>query len=293
MVNRLIIVLLCLFIAGCGALDIYKQDNPADPSTVGSILVSNLADTNSQNELKAVLQKAGVTDARQQVFWAHVQQFNDCVGKDKLINGWQSISYTESTFDEYELQDLWSAKYPVFSGYNCRLTAFGLMANQISVENTADPDTRNIYLDIDSVAADGSVFVNDSEQAKFEALFSTISSTESKDQNNKISEVKSELAGRGVVFLENSPIHLVSVYMHANYGEGDSEIFVGHTGVMFDLGDEGIYFLEKLAFQAPYRFIKLDSRQQLYDYLLEHYKEYQGPDDAPAFIMDNGESVAG
>ena len=51
--------------------------------------------------------------------------------------------------------------------------------------------------------------------------------------------------------------------------------------------DGSLYFIEKVAFQEPYRLVNLQNRTELSDYLMEKYDTSWGQDTTHPFIMEN------
>ena len=61
---------------------------------------------------------------------------------------------------------------------------------------------------------------------------------------------------------------------------------IGHTGVLLPASD-ALYFVEKVAFQEPYRLLKFKTRTELSDYLMLKYDTEWGQDTAHPFILEN------
>lgn len=61
---------------------------------------------------------------------------------------------------------------------------------------------------------------------------------------------------------------------------------IGHTGILLPASD-ALYFVEKVAFQEPYRFLKFKNRTELSDYLMLKYDTAWGQDTAHPFILEN------
>ena len=53
--------------------------------------------------------------------------------------------------------------------------------------------------------------------------------------------------------------------------------------------DGTLYFVEKVAFQEPYRMLRFADRTALSDYLMGKYDTAWGQDTASPFIMENDE----
>ena len=66
-------------------------------------------------------------------------------------------------------------------------------------------------------------------------------------------------------------------------------LFIGHVGVLLTADDGTLYFVEKVAFQEPYRLLHFADRTELSDYLMGKYDVSWGQNTAQPFIMENGE----
>ena len=80
---------------------------------------------------------------------------------------------------------------------------------------------------------------------------------------------------------------MISVVFHDKFSDEDNTLFIGHVGVLLPAGDGTLYFVEKVAFQEPYRLVKLQNRTELSDYLMEKYDTSWGQDTTRPFIMEN------
>ena len=219
-------VLSCM--AGCEGKG---GSEPAQPA-LETVTYSNLTDADSRDLLSGLLEKSGVAESRIQVLLACVDQFNAAVKPAWLTDGFESAAPTETKYDVYDMQDVWTEKYGNFMGYNCRITAY---------------------------------------------------STETGAQVQALQE---GWASRGVNFAD-SEAHLISVIFHDKFSDDENTLSVGHAGVLLPSEDGTLYFLEKVAFQEPYRLLKFQNRTELSDYLMEKYDTAWGQDTARPFIMEN------
>lgn len=55
--------------------------------------------------------------------------------------------------------ELWNKKYPDFIGYNCRITAFDLMKDKISVKAEAKVNASNLFMDQDALKNENELFI--------------------------------------------------------------------------------------------------------------------------------------
>ena len=88
------------------------------------------------------------------------------------------------------------------------------------------------------------------------------------------------------IFSDSTKIRLISVIFHDNFGEDDNTLIIGHTGILLPASD-ALYFVEKVAFQEPYRFLKFKNRTELSDYLMLKYDTAWGQDTAHPFVLEN------
>ena len=80
---------------------------------------------------------------------------------------------------------------------------------------------------------------------------------------------------------------------HDKPTEEESLLFVGHVGVLLTAKDGTLYFVEKVAFQEPYRMLRFVDRTALSDYLMGKYDTSWGQDTASPFIMENDKLMDG
>lgn len=78
-----------------------------------------------------------------------------------------------------------------------------------------------------------------------------------------------------------------TLFFHDKPTEEESLLFVGHVGVLLTAEDGTLYFVEKVAFQEPYRMLRFADRTALSDYLMGKYDTSWGQDTASPFIMEN------
>lgn len=253
---------------------------------------SYLTDTASRTDLDRIMETAGISKERRDVFWAHVEQFNTCEGISGLHDGYETISATQPSYDAYELQDKWTAAHPEFIGYNCRISAFSLMGDAIKIKNTEEPNATNLFMDEQALQEDSSALMDDTELPRFLALFSTIEGENTNDAARQAELVQQAWNARGISFDSDSSMSLITVFLHNQYSETENELIVGHAGVLFDCGNDGLYFVEKLAFQAPYRAVRFQDRNALKEYLMAMYDVEWGQPTAPPFILENGSELS-
>ena len=113
------------------------------------------------------------------------------------------------------------------------------------------------------------------------------------DVQHHVQAVQEEWKSRGISFRENERIRLITVFFHDKPTEEESILFVGHVGVLQTADDGTLYFVEKVAFQEPYRLLRFADRTELSDYLMGKYDVSWGQSTARPFIMENDELMEG
>ena len=209
-----------------------------------------------------------------------------------MAAGFEVKQVTEEKYDPYAMQEEWDAAYPDFMGYNCRITAFGLFGDHITI--AADAETREdiILMDMASLEEDSSAMQNDKDMDRFRVLYSTVPTDDTKDVSVHVENLRSDWKNRGIVFDNNPDVSLISVVFHDAW-DGENQLFIGHTGVLFQVSETELYFVEKIAFQEPYQLTIFNNRTELNDYLMTKYDTGTGQPTAAPFIMENDELMEG
>lgn len=295
------ILSLCLFIAtGCGIYT--KKDNKSTSKQEESISTAkskssktkgmkvsytNINDKSSRDLLVKLFDKAGVSKDRQKVFLDHLDQFNSSVESKSLAGKFEEAGVQDTKYDPYDMQDQWKKKNSDFEGYNCRITSYGLFGDYIKAnKNNTGDDTENLGIDLLSLTTDNSAVKTDNEKNMFKNIFNEVKTIDTKDVKKHYQIFKKEWESRGVKFSKNDKLSMVSVVFHSQIEKGKDSLFIGHVGIMFKEND-GVYFLEKVAFQEPYRLNKFKNKEELKKYLMEKYDvEYDQPTSKP-FVLEN------
>ena len=283
----LIALCLVLVLTGC------KITNDTDEQPyIEQINYSNLIDTSVQKQLAEIMNSADISPVRQQVFFDHVNQFNNTVSSEGMAAGFEVKQVTEEKYDPYAMQEEWDAAYPDFMGYNCRITAFGLFGDHMTI--AADAETREdmILMDMASLEEDSSAMQDDKDMDRFRVLYSTVPTDDTKDVSVHVENLRSDWQNRGIVFDNNPDVSLISVVFHDAW-DGENQLFIGHTGVLFQVSETELYFVEKIAFQEPYQLTVFNNRTELNDYLMTKYDTGTGQPTAAPFIMENDELMEG
>ena len=285
---RAMVLILCLLSAtvvstGCGK----QEESTIEQPALETVEYSNLADDNSRKQLSQLLSDAGIEEARITALMDRVERFNASVKSEWLTDGFESAAPTDTKYDPYEMQDEWMSANGSFPGYNCRITAFGLFSEFI-IAGANQPETQgedSLFTDLETIDADPDALCGDST-AKFCALFAPVNAADSTEVEAQVKALQEGWAARGITFAD-SKAGMISVVFHDKFSDEDNTLFIGHVGVLLSAEDGTLYFIEKVAFQEPYRLVKLQNRTELSDYLMEKYDTSWGQDTTRPFIMEN------
>ena len=284
---RATVLILCLLSAavstGCG-----KQEEPTtEQPALKTVEYSNLTDDDSRKQLSELLSDVGIEEPRITALMDRVEQFNASVKSEWLTDGFESAAPTDTKYDPYDMQDEWATANGSFPGYNCRITAFGLFSEFITA-GADQPEVQgedSIFTDLETISANPDALCGDST-AKFCALFAPVNAVDSTEVEAQVKALQEGWAARGITFTD-SKASMISVIFHDKFSDEDNTLFVGHVGVLLPAEDGSLYFIEKVAFQEPYRLVKLQNRTELSDYLMEKYDTSWGQDTTRPFIMEN------
>ena len=276
-------------LAGCGG----KTEPDVPQPTSEPVEYANLTDEDSRTMLSQLLENAGVDETRIRSLFDRVDRFNASVKSEWLTNGFESAAPADTKYDPYEMQDLWAEKNGDFPGYNCRITAFSLFSEFVTV-GADQPKTQGedtLFLDLETLTEDPAVLCGDST-SKFCALFAPVTAADTTEVADQVKALQAGWSERGISF-EDSSARLISVVLHDRFSDTDNTLFIGHVGVLLPAEDGSLYFIEKVAFQEPYRLVKIQNRTELSDYLMEKYDTAWGQDTTRPFIMENDELMDG
>ena len=234
---------------GCGKQEKTATEQPA----LEAVEYSNLTDEDSRKQLSELLTDAGIEESRIAALLNRVEQFNASVKSEWLTDGFESAAPTDTKYDPYEMQDEWTAANGSFPGYNCRITAFGLFSEFITA-GADRPEVQgedSLFTDLETIDANPDALCGDST-AKFCALFAPVNAADSTEVEAQVKALQEGWAARGIAFAD-SKASMISVVFHDKFSDEDNTLFIGHVGVLLPAEDGSLYFIEKVAFQEPYR----------------------------------------
>lgn len=210
-------------------------------------------------------------------FIAMVKDYNQTVGEENLISDFKEG--LNPIYDVGKLIENRDKADKNFPDTNCRINSYLLAADNMKVQKAGEADDELLFMDMEKIK-EGKIF-DDERTETFKKFFARVPTEDSKDP--KVHGKVMEEYFRDWSYPAKA--NLISVVINDKL-DGDY-LFIGHIGVLVPI-DGGYIFVEKISFEEPYQAIKFKDKAQVYEYLKDKYKDYQDPDTAPPFIMDNG-----
>lgn len=261
------IILTLLSLSSCTNKDVSSL-----PKNEGNKLVyTNLVTKKSKDDLKNIMLSTDLDKSNINRFYKQVDFFNKQVNKNLLVNKDYEKSDKIKDYDFYAIQDELYKKYPSFIGVNCRITSFGLVSDKIKVANTKNPNLSVVEIDNSSFKDSPIPTLNKNEIERFNKFYSAIPTDNKNDADFQIKKIKDFWKKNGIEFPHSQDYSLISVFVFSNIDQDTNELFIGHTGLLFNTKDGRYMLVEKLAFTAPYQAVIFNNKNYLYDYLIELY----------------------
>lgn len=282
------VIIALIFASTLTACSSSTEDKPKE--TAEELTYSNLSDDASQEEVRKIMEVAGIPEEMLNTFFNDVDLFNETVDKKGLTSeGFITIDGLIPEYDVIEMMELWEAKSPDFLGYNCRITSYDLMKDSLALGKIDTTNTDFLAFDQFAIASSPRELFNETEYEEFETLYSYIPTELTKDIDVHVRNIHEDWQEKEIEFADADKRSLISVFFH----EEDGYLFIGHMGLLFPIEDGQLLFLEKLSFQEPYQAIKFANRVDLNDYLMNKYDlSWDQPTAAP-FILENDQLLEG
>ena len=274
-----ILVFVVMLLASCG-----KADLPDSKNEVGTGY-SNLVDSKAQSELKNILLSCDLPQNTVDMFFDDLNEYNETVENTTLVlSGYEAFDLSPVSYDEDKLDELWRKKYPVFMGYNCKLTAFLLYKDFVSSKKAVSEAENEMSMIFELSPEEAQTHFFKADRALFNTLYQPIEISSDMTQQECIDKLKSSWNEYGVTFGETVKIKHITVYTEDDYPKFHLEPV--HAGLLFNQ-DGKLYFLEKLSFVKPYQYSVFVNEEDLYKYL----KNLFGEDKELFIVMKNADAI--
>jgi len=223
---------------------------------------SNLGGSASVEAVAAALEQTGLSNTS--TFKEFAQDFADVAGSNANLAD-DFVDPDRLAPDLTACMNGWEAAH-TFSDADCRMTAMLLLSDVVT--SKADlPTYTGTYLmfDLDAIQ-------NVERYAplkEHEALFTTLFG-EMPVQGDNVEDALPAWWKQHGISITNKNVSLISVGI---YDPNDNVVFIGHTGVLVQY-DDYVLFVEKLAFEQPYRVTKAADANEIIT-MLAARPEYQ------------------
>ena len=177
--------LILITIFSLGAISCEQKKATTEKTSI-PLTYSNLVDIATQEEVQKALITAGIAEQNVASFLESVALFNQTVGdKAGLVpKGFVTIDSLLPKYDEVAIQNIWTAKYPMFQGYNCRLTSFTLLRDLITFpadkKFASKEENEVLFIDRESLHNTPKKFFTPEEENNFFTLFTEVPTTNTK-----------------------------------------------------------------------------------------------------------------
>lgn len=264
-------------LASCQKADLPENESGAE--------YSNLVDSGVQSELQETLLSCGVPQSTIDTFFEDVNEYNQTVENTTLVQSeYKAFDLSPVTYDEDKLSELWNKKFPVFMGYNCKLTAFFLYKGFVRSNTAAQGEENEMSMLFTLSPEKAQAHFSKADSDLFGTLYQTLKIKKSVSRQECVEIIKSVWNEYGVAFDESDKIKLITVYTEDDYPEYHLEPV--HAGLLFN-ADKKLCFLEKLSFVKPYQYSSFENEKDLYNYLKNSF----GEDKKFFIVMKNAEVI--
>lgn len=244
-------------------------------------LATYLGGSETIDEVAGVLKEAGLSNT--DLFQAWTSDFAKTAGKKAgLGDRWSPPS--ELSFDLAESMAGWEQHHN-FSDTDCRMTAFLLMDGLLSAARVEEAYTGSyLVFDLEAIDTLERYEILRKNRALFTTLFGDKALPEGEDPQLRFAEVWQDYG----IKVKSEKVSLLSIVI---CDPAFRTAFVGHTGVLVDLGDQ-LLFVEKIAFEQPYQATKVRHMDELLAMLSQRGEYFGEPGEPGPYVYRNGDFVA-
>lgn len=289
MIKRITSVILSSILLMTGCTNNKSVTNETIEQT--KLTYSNLIDEKTQNEIRDILIENKIDKKQADYFIELVQNYNDKSDINKLETskeGFTTINTQQVKYDEVYLDGKWDVNKLNYMDFNCRLTAFSIFKNYIKSESKFTGDSISVMLDKDAINGNPMSKFSKEDTDKFINLYAGIKVENTQDVSKLAEAINKEWGKRKISFLDNKNISMINVFLHS---PEDSEVFVGHAGILLQTKDE-LLFIEKYAPSLPFQVSKFKNKLELKKYLMDRLdNDTSGNGSSKPIIMENNDLI--
>lgn len=263
--NLILFLAVMLLLTGCGK---------AKP------MYTNLADTESQQEVAQALEACGISPERTGQLMQQAEDFNTSAENYTFAGKFRELPQGYVDYSSVLLDDR-SEHYEYLQCLNCRIAMFQLLRDQITTAGNGDERDMWLMFDVDAIDTVPQLQLTGQERMNFITVFNQIPVSGTLDAHTQAitqawQDRQIQVGGEG--------LSLVCVYLH----DPDGKVrFVGHAGVLAESQD-GLLFVEKISPLDPFQATRFSSRKELKEYLLSRPDLYGDINELAPIVVENG-----
>lgn len=245
-----------------------RDSGITEPYVNPEVKFSNLTSEEDRTELSGDLEKAGIDSSYIKDYMDYVTIYNE-TAPESVLEGWNTLD--KRNYDPYEINDIWTKKYPDFFGICCRMAVFTLLRDDIAVNSSDFEKTSMESLSFDNQSFEMMPikYMTDENLKVYENFYAPIPTSLSTDKEVQKKALRKALEERGIKF-KNSNLKFIGLVWHDTVDESNPFLFIDHAGVIYEK-EGSVYLLEKLAFQEPYQWIEFPSEEEIIKYFKSKY----------------------
>lgn len=274
--------MLCVAMLSAWLMSVLSPAAACGAAQAASPAATLLGGRSTVAEVAALLRAAGLSNT--DVFEEWALDFAATAGRSAgLGDGWAPLDTLHA--DIARCMDGWEKHHDV-SDADCRMTAFLLLDGLLSADNV-EPAYTGTYLMFDVEAIDTAERY--APLRKNKALFTTLFGDKSVPAGTDPRAAFSESWRAHGFRVDSKKASLLSIVL---YDPDFRTAFVGHTGVLVRQ-DDGLLFVEKIAFEQPYQATKARDLDALLDMFSQRPEYFGEPGQPGPYVFVNGDYAGG
>ena len=242
---------------------------------------TNLVNQKDRETFKEMFKEYNLSNV--DLFFSWLDNFNSSVNSECGIKDWTNTKELKYKDDEcitsYEEKNN-------YSDGNCRLTSYALLQDLIKIDSVKETNGSYLMFDVDVLDNNNDYKVIKNRKNEFISLYDEIDV--SNINLDKLKDAYIEKWKSLNVKISSDKVSLINVVMFDDYYK---VLFIGHSGVLINLGDKYV-FVEKIAFEEPYQINIINNVSDLKDIFKErtNYFTFEKDEIGP-FVFENDKLI--
>lgn len=272
----LIVLISLLFLFGCNKKD-EKEIIKEEKYDFNIGYASNLINDNDINYMKKVFKDFKISNS--DLFFKLLSEFNKVQDEKCGLKDW--VKTEELKYDDFSCIDNYEKVNKISDG-NCRITAYTLIKDKLEFNNKKNKSGDYLMLDNDVIENNDNYKIVKDNYDEFVTLFDEIDVSDINE--NELKNVYINNWNKYGIKIKDDKVSLISIVIH---DKDFKLLFIGHTGILINLGDKYL-FIEKIAFEEPYQFNIIKDINDLKNIFMSRVNYFSGEkDEKGPFVYQN------